>query len=41
VETVASIESAVQESVARSGDRRIAVIPEGPYVVPVYRPAAV
>jgi lactate racemase len=40
VETVASIENAVQESVARSGDRRIAVIPEGPYVVPVYRPAA-
>jgi lactate racemase len=40
VETVASIEDAVQESVARSGDRRIAVIPEGPYVVPVYRPAA-
>jgi len=40
VETVASIEDAVHESVARSGDRRIAVIPEGPYVVPVYRPTA-
>jgi lactate racemase len=40
VQNVESIENAVQESVARSGDRRIAVIPEGPYVVPVYRPAA-
>ena len=40
VEAVASIEAAVQESVTRSGDKRIAVIPEGPYVVPVYRPAA-
>jgi nickel-dependent lactate racemase len=35
-----SVEAAVRESVARSGDRHVAVIPEGPYVVPVYRPEA-
>jgi len=39
VETVASVEAAIEASVARSGQPRIAVIPEGPYVVPVYRPA--
>jgi nickel-dependent lactate racemase len=40
VRCVDSPEAAVAESVRRSGDRRVAVIPEGPYVVPVYRPAA-
>ena len=35
---VESAEAAVMESVRRSGDRCVAVIPEGPYVVPVYRP---
>src|SRR5919106_4931234 len=40
VELIGSIEEAVAASVARSGDRRVAVIPEGPYVVPVYRPEA-
>jgi lactate racemase len=40
VEMIGSVAAAVEASVARSGDRRIAVIPEGPYVVPVYRPAA-
>jgi hypothetical protein len=40
VETIGSIAAAIEASVARSGDRRVAVIPEGPYVVPVYRPAA-
>jgi nickel-dependent lactate racemase len=40
VEMIGSVADAVQASVARSGDRRVAVIPEGPYVVPVYRPAA-
>ena len=40
VETVASVEAAIEASVARTGEPRIAVIPEGPYVVPVYRPAA-
>lgn len=29
-----SVEHAVAESVAKSGDYRIAVIPEGPYVIP-------
>ncbi len=38
VEVVDSLEDAVRESVRRSGDPRVAVIPEGPYVVPVYRP---
>jgi nickel-dependent lactate racemase len=40
VEVIPSVERAIEASVARSGDRRVAVIPEGPYVVPVYRPAA-
>jgi len=35
-----SIQSVIASSVEASGDRRIAVIPEGPYVVPVYRPSA-
>jgi nickel-dependent lactate racemase len=39
VEAVESVEAAVAESVAASGDRAVAVIPEGPYVVPVYREA--
>lgn len=30
---------AVRESVARHGDPRVAVIPEGPYVVPMHHPA--
>jgi nickel-dependent lactate racemase len=40
VRMIGSVAAAVAASVARSGDRRVAVIPEGPYVVPVYRPAA-
>jgi nickel-dependent lactate racemase len=39
VNVVASAEAAVLESVRGAGDRAIAVIPEGPYVVPVYREA--
>ena len=35
-----SVEHAIAQSVARTGDPAVAVIPEGPYVVPVYRPAA-
>ena len=31
-----SVPEAIRASVARSGDRRVAVIPEGPYVVPKY-----
>jgi nickel-dependent lactate racemase len=40
VAMVPSVAAAIEASVARSGDRRVAVIPEGPYVVPVHRPAA-
>jgi nickel-dependent lactate racemase len=40
VHMVASAADAVRASVARSGERRVAVIPEGPYVVPVHRPEA-
>ena len=40
VAAIESLEAAVQASVARSGARRLAVIPEGPYVVPRYQPAA-
>jgi len=35
VELVASVDEAVRASIARTGDRGVAVIPEGPYVVPV------
>jgi hypothetical protein len=31
-----SIEEAIVQSIARSGDRAVAVIPEGPYVVPYH-----
>ena len=34
VDCVASVDEAVRRSVAASGDRAVAVIPEGPYVVP-------
>jgi nickel-dependent lactate racemase len=39
VEVIESIDRAVGESMARSGDEDVAVIPEGPYVVPFFRPA--
>jgi nickel-dependent lactate racemase len=39
VEHVASVAGAVLAAVRESGDRAVAVVPEGPYVVPVYRPA--
>jgi lactate racemase len=39
VNLINSIEETVRRCVQRSGDRSIAVIPEGPYVVPVYQPA--
>ncbi len=35
VEIVESVEQAVAESIVRHGDNAVAVIPEGPYVVPV------
>lgn len=40
VELVDSLDQAVRASVERSGDPAIAVIPEGPYVVPVHAPSA-
>lgn len=39
VEPVNSVEQAIQESVLAQGELRLAVIPEGPYVIPMYRPA--
>lgn len=38
VELVASVEQAVAQSIAKTGDPRVAFVPEGPYVVPYYRP---
>jgi len=40
VQKMVSVPEAIRASVRRSGDAHIAVIPEGPYVVPEYRPAA-
>ena len=40
VHVVHSIEEAIDNSVRRTGDTAVAVIPEGPYVVPVYQSAA-
>jgi nickel-dependent lactate racemase len=39
VPMVSSVDEAVLASVRETGDRHVAVIPDGPYVVPVYRPA--
>jgi lactate racemase len=39
VEMITSVEDAIRASVARTGDPHIAIIPEGPYVVPSYQPA--
>ena len=40
VTVVKSPLAAVMESVKAQGDRRVAVIPEGPYVIPLFTPAA-
>jgi hypothetical protein len=37
VRSIDSVRSAVLESIAASGDSAVAVIPEGPYVVPFCR----
>lgn len=37
VERIRSVQDAVLASVAASGDRAVAVIPEGPYIVPFHR----
>jgi nickel-dependent lactate racemase len=38
VDPVASVEAALTESIDAHQDPRVAVVPEGPYVVPVFRP---
>ena len=38
VRMVDSIEQAIADSIRSTGDRQVAVVPEGPYVVPVYTP---
>ena len=40
VRCIDSVEQAVAQSIERHGDVRIAVIPEGPYIVPVVGPGA-
>jgi hypothetical protein len=35
-----TVRKCLEASIAADGDDSVAVIPEGPYVVPVYRPAA-
>ena len=40
VNIVTSVEDAIAQSVQQSGDNRVAVIPEGPYVIPSYRAEA-
>ncbi|MEE4313959.1 MAG: nickel-dependent lactate racemase [Desulfofustis sp.] len=40
IEPVTALREAIMESVHRQGDSEIAVIPEGPYVVPRYRSAS-
>ena len=37
VHRVQSVEQAVHHSVAQSGDPHVAVVPEGPYVIPLYK----
>jgi nickel-dependent lactate racemase len=40
VDSTASVEAAVVASVNAQRDPSVAVVPEGPYVIPVFRPAA-
>jgi hypothetical protein len=40
VQMIDDIDAAVNECMRASGDNALAVIPEGPYVVPVFRAAA-
>ena len=39
VKMVESVAEAVARSAREKGDRRVAIIPEGPYVIPLFRPA--
>ena len=36
VHIMANLDDAVAAAIARSGDEAVAVIPEGPYVIPYY-----
>ncbi|MEQ1825091.1 MAG: nickel-dependent lactate racemase [Pirellula sp.] len=36
VEMIESVEQAIDESVSQSGDKRVAIVPEGPYVIPTF-----
>ena len=38
VRMIDSVEEAIADSVRSTGDRHVAIVPEGPYVVPVYAP---
>jgi len=40
VESLTSVDDAIGESLRRNADRAVAVIPEGPYVIPLYGGAA-
>ena len=40
VHMIDSVEKAIERSVIRSSDPRVAIIPEGPYVIPVHGVAA-
>ena len=40
VERADDLMKAIEASLASSGERRLAIIPEGPYVIPVHRPVA-
>ena len=35
VEMIASVQDAIAASIARHGDGAVAIVPEGPYVVPM------
>jgi hypothetical protein len=39
VNLIASVDDAIAASVARTGDPAVAVIPDGPYVIPYYQAA--
>jgi hypothetical protein len=37
VRVIEDLEGEIKESVGRSGKRKVVVVPEGPYVVPIYK----
>jgi hypothetical protein len=40
VTMIDSVEDAIRRSVSESGDPRVAFVPEGPYLVPSFRPGS-